>query len=179
MTGGGGPAGRERVALVLDATQLTLWVEPRTTLAEALAEAGDWVAVPQACEDGSCGSCTVIVDGRPVRACLLFAVQVEGAEVRTVASLADGADLHPLQQAFIDNFAIKCGLCTPGYLVLALAVLERDGTLADEAIEEILAANLCRCTGYRAIGLALKAARQQLAARAAGRPRDGAPSDAS
>ena len=106
------------------------------------------------CEHGICGACTVLLDGQPVRACLVFGVQADGSEVRTVEGLADGEQLSDLQQAFSDHHALQCGFCTPGFLMLAEAYLaERasaDG-LTEAEVRELVASNLCRCTGYQGI----------------------------
>ncbi|MBV9201624.1 MAG: (2Fe-2S)-binding protein, partial [Alphaproteobacteria bacterium] len=100
---------------------------------------------------GVCGACTVLVDDQPVRSCLMFAVQAEGTRVRTVEGLAAGGKLHPLQQAFWDNHGLQCGFCTPGFLMLAAGILEREPNIAEPELREALSANLCRCTGYQNI----------------------------
>ncbi len=104
-----------------------------------------------ACEQGECGSCTVYLDGQPVCACLVAAGQVAGRVVRTVEGLADGAELDPVQQAFHDAGAVQCGFCTPGLIVAAHDLLERDPAPDDPTIREALSGNLCRCTGYEKI----------------------------
>jgi len=125
--------------------------EPRTTLADFLREELTLTGTHLGCEHGVCGACTVLVDGEPVRSCLMLAVQARGTEVTTVEGLADGATLHPLQQAFMESFAFQCGFCTPGFVMSTLALL-RDEPDADEArIREELSGNLCRCTGYQSI----------------------------
>lgn len=133
-------------------------VEPRLTLADMLREECGLTGTHLGCEHGICGACTVLMDGAPVRACLLLAVQAEGAAIRTVEGLAaaDGT-LHPLQQAFADHHALQCGYCTPGFLMLALAMLEENPAMEEAEMVERLASNLCRCTGY--VGI-LKAVRQ-------------------
>jgi len=125
--------------------------EPRTTLADFLREELTLTGTHLGCEHGVCGACTVLVDGEPVRSCLMLAVQARGTEVTTVEGLADGDTLHPLQQAFMESFAFQCGFCTPGFVMSTLALL-RDEPDADEArIREELSGNLCRCTGYQSI----------------------------
>jgi aerobic carbon-monoxide dehydrogenase small subunit len=104
-----------------------------------------------ACEQGECGSCTVLLDGVPVCSCLVAAGQVEGRSVVTVEGLADGADLHPVQQAFVEAGAVQCGFCTPGLVVAVHDLLERDPAPDDADVREALAGNLCRCTGYEKI----------------------------
>jgi carbon-monoxide dehydrogenase small subunit len=137
-------------------------VEPRRTLADALREDCGLTGTHLGCEHGVCGACTVLVDGDPVRSCLMFAVQAEGAEIRTVEGLASGDELHPLQQAFWDHHGLQCGFCTPGFLMLAAGVLEKQPTIADEELRHVLASNLCRCTGYQNIIKAVRAAADQM-----------------
>ncbi len=116
-----------------------------------------------ACEQGECGSCSVYLDGEVVCACLVAAGQAVGREVVTVEGLADGADLHPVQQAFLDAGAVQCGFCTPGLLVTVHDLLARDATPHDAEIREALAGNLCRCTGYEKILDAVRDAAGRLA----------------
>jgi len=140
----------------------TISVEARRTLADALREDLGLTGTHLGCEHGICGACTVLMDGAPVRACLVLAVQAEGAAIRTVEGLAapDGP-LHPLQQAFADHHALQCGYCTPGFLMLAVAMLEENPAMEEAEMVERLSSNLCRCTGYAGI---LKAVRQVAAA---------------
>jgi len=133
-----------------------LTVEARRTLADMLRHDLGYTGTHLGCEHGICGACTVILDGQPARACLVFGVQADGAQVRTVEGLADGERLSDLQQAFSDHHALQCGFCTPGFLMLAEAYLsEADGqgdqSLTPEQARELVAANLCRCTGYQGI----------------------------
>ena len=131
-----------------------LVVEARRTLADMLRHDLGYTGTHLGCEHGICGACTVILDGQPARACLVFGVQADGAEVLTVEGLADGDQLSDLQQAFSDHHALQCGFCTPGFLMLAEAYLaERapaDG-LTEAEVRELVASNLCRCTGYQGI----------------------------
>jgi carbon-monoxide dehydrogenase small subunit len=106
----------------------------------------------------------VLVDGEPVRSCLMFAVQADGRQIRTVEGLANGAELHPLQQAFIENHGLQCGFCTPGFLMLATGVLEREPDISDEDLIDLLSSNLCRCTGYENIVKAVRAAAAKMSA---------------
>ena len=130
-------------------------VEPRRTLVEALRQECGLTGTHVGCEHGVCGACTIIMDGAPVRACLIFAVQADGAELRTVEGLGGSK----LQEAFMAHHGLQCGFCTPGFLMLATAVLERDPAASDEAIIDALSSNLCRCTGYAGIIAAVLAAR--------------------
>ena len=126
-------------------------VEPRKTLADVIRDECGLTGTHIGCEHGVCGACTVILDDDAIRSCLMFAVQAQGKRIRTVESLADGDKLHPLQAAFIAHHALQCGFCTPGFLMLAVNVLETDPDLTDEEILDILSSNLCRCTGYQNI----------------------------
>jgi carbon-monoxide dehydrogenase small subunit len=139
------------VSFMVNGEKRTISVEPRRTLADALRENCGLTGTHLGCEHGVCGACTVLLDGAPVRSCLMFAVQAEGAAVRTVEGLADGDKLHPLQQAFWDHHGLQCGFCTPGFLMLAVGVLDRDPEIGEAELREALSSNLCRCTGYQNI----------------------------
>jgi len=150
------------LALEVNGRSYAVRVEPRRTLADALREDCGLTGTHLGCEHGVCGACTILVNGDPVRSCLMFAVQAEGAEIRTVEGLADGEELHPLQQAFWDHHGLQCGFCTPGFLMLAAGVLERQPAIGDEELRHVLASNLCRCTGYQNIIKAVRAAADQM-----------------
>ena len=150
------------LALEVNGRSYAVRVEPRRTLADALREDCGLTGTHLGCEHGVCGACTILVNGDPVRSCLMFAVQAEGAEIRTVEGLADGDQLHPLQQAFWDHHGLQCGFCTPGFLMLAAGVLERQPAIGDEELRHVLASNLCRCTGYQNIIKAVRAAADQM-----------------
>lgn len=137
-------------------------VEPRRTLADALREDCGLTGTHLGCEHGVCGACTVLLDGNPVRSCLMFAVQVEGAQIRTVEGLAQGDKLHPVQQAFWDSHGLQCGFCTPGFLMLAVGILERNPDIGEAELREVLSSNLCRCTGYQNILKSVLAAAAEL-----------------
>jgi aerobic-type carbon monoxide dehydrogenase small subunit (CoxS/CutS family) len=133
-----------------------LTVETRRTLADVLRHDLGYTGTHLGCEHGICGACTVLVDGSPVRSCLVFGVQADGREVATVEGLADGEHLSDLQQAFSDHHGLQCGFCTPGFLMLAegyLAQREADGAgePTEAEVRELVASNLCRCTGYQGI----------------------------
>ena len=142
----------------------TVRVEPRKTLADTIREDCGLTGTHLGCEHGVCGACTILLDGAPVRSCLMFAAQAGGREIRTVEGLADGDELHPLQRAFIDRHALQCGFCTPGFLMLAVGVLEREPDIDEEGLREALASNLCRCTGYLNILDAVRDARAAMKA---------------
>jgi carbon-monoxide dehydrogenase small subunit len=137
-------------------------VEPRRTLADAIREDCGQTGTHVGCEHGICGACTVILDDDAVRSCLMFAVQAQGRRIRTVEGLADGGNLHPLQNAFITHHALQCGFCTPGFLMLAVNVLEKQPDITDDEIVDVLASNLCRCTGYQNIIKAVRAAAAEM-----------------
>jgi aerobic-type carbon monoxide dehydrogenase small subunit (CoxS/CutS family) len=137
-------------------------VEPRKTLVDAIREDCGLTGTHIGCEHGVCGACTVIVGGEAVRSCLMFAVQAQGRNIRTVEGLAAGDDLHPLQRAFITHHGLQCGFCTPGFLMLAVNALEQRPDIGDEDLLDILASNLCRCTGYQNIVKAVRAARDEM-----------------
>ena len=150
------------VTLVINGQTYTLQLEPRRTLVDAIREECGLTGTHTGCEHGVCGACTVLLDGDPVRACLMFAVQAQGSAIRTVEGLADGETLHPLQRAFMAHHGLQCGFCTPGFLMLTIGVLEREPDISDELLLEVLASNLCRCTGYQSIVAAVRAAVAEL-----------------
>lgn len=154
--------GQRDVMLRVNGTDRTVRVEPRRTLADALRDDCGLTGTHLGCEHGVCGACTVLLDGEPVRSCLVFAVQCEGAEIRTVEGLASAEDLHPLQEAFWEHHGLQCGFCTPGFLMLAAGLLESEPNPSDDRLVEVLSSNLCRCTGYQNIVAAVKAAAETM-----------------
>ncbi len=141
-----------QISLAVNGRQHELTVEARRTLADMLRHDLGYTGTHLGCEHGICGACTVLLDGAPVRACLVFGVQADGADVRTVEGLAHDGELSDLQQAFSDHHALQCGFCTPGFLMLAEAYLgEGHQDLTEEQARELVASNLCRCTGYQGI----------------------------
>ncbi len=145
------------VTLCLNGDVHRIRVEARRTLLDAIREDCGATGTHAGCEHGVCGACTVLLDGEPVRSCLMFAVQADGRELRTVEGLAKDGVLHKLQQSFIDHHALQCGYCTPGFLMLAAGLIEADPDLSDAALIDGLSANLCRCTGYANIVAAVRA----------------------
>jgi aerobic carbon-monoxide dehydrogenase small subunit len=137
-------------------------ISPNITLAELLREQFDLTGTKCSCGVGECGSCTVLVDGRPVLSCSTLAVAVRNKDILTIEGLADGSRLHPLQQAFIDAGAIQCGFCTPGMILTAKALLNENPAPTREEVKEGLAGNLCRCTGYVKIIDAVMAAAETM-----------------
>jgi carbon-monoxide dehydrogenase small subunit len=150
------------VTLTINGRDYPVTVEPRRTLADAIREDCGQTGTHIGCEHGVCGACTILIDGAPVRSCLMFAAQAEGKEIRTVEGLAQGDQLHPMQQAFMDHHGLQCGFCTPGFLMLAVGVLEREPNISDEDLIDVLSSNLCRCTGYQNIVKAVRAAAQEM-----------------
>jgi carbon-monoxide dehydrogenase small subunit len=156
---------RREITLTVNGRDYPIRVDPRRTLVDAIREDCGQTGTHIGCEHGVCGACTVLLDGEPVRSCLMFAVQAQGRQIRTVEGLANGEELHPLQQAFTENFALQCGFCTPGFLMLAAGVLERNPDIGEDELLDVLASNLCRCTGYETIVTAVRAAAARMGAR--------------
>ena len=152
------------IAVTVNGERVAERVEARRTLVDFLRDDLGLTGSHIGCEHGVCGACTVIVDGEAVRSCLMFAVQAQGRKIRTVESLANGNELHPLQRAFIAHHGLQCGFCTPGFLMLAVNTLEQKPDIGDEELLDVLASNLCRCTGYQNIVKAVKAARAEMRA---------------
>ena len=122
--------------------------EPRQTLLDALRYDLHLTGAKEGCGNGNCGSCTVLVNGEPVNSCLVFAIEMEGKEITTIEGLAQGNELHPLQQSFIDEGAVQCGFCTPGIILQAKAYLDSNPHPTEPEVRQAIAGNLCRCTGY-------------------------------
>lgn len=152
--------GKVVVRAVINGEECQFLADPRQTLLEVLREDLFLTGTKEGCGNGNCGACTVIVDGRAVNACLMLAVQAEGAKIVTVEGLASGVTLHPLQQAFLEEAALQCGICTPGFLMAAKALLDANPDPSEAEVRHYLAGNLCRCTGYdKIVRAVLKAAR--------------------
>jgi aerobic carbon-monoxide dehydrogenase small subunit len=122
--------------------------EPEQTLLDVLRDELDLTGSKEGCASGDCGACSIMLDGRLVCACLVLGAEVEGRAVETIEGMADGAELHPLQQKFLDHAALQCGVCTPGFLIAAKALLDRNPDPSETEVRYWLAGNLCRCTGY-------------------------------
>ncbi len=122
--------------------------EPRQSLLECLRDVIGLTGTKEGCNDGNCGACTVVFDGRIVTSCLVLGVEAQGKSITTIEGVACGSKLHPLQQAFLENAALQCGICTPGFIVAAKALLDQEPHPSEERIRFWLANNLCRCTGY-------------------------------
>jgi aerobic carbon-monoxide dehydrogenase small subunit len=157
---------KRHITLNINGENFAVSVEPRRTLVDVIREDCGRTGTHIGCEHGVCGACTVLVDGEPMRSCLMFAVQAVGHSIRTVEGLAKGNSLHPLQEAFMKHHALQCGFCTPGFLMLAVGALEKNPDLNDQEILDVLSSNLCRCTGYENIIKAVKAAANAMKAQA-------------
>lgn len=146
------------ISFTLNGEERTVEIQPFETLAYVLRERLGLTGTKIGCEEGECGACTVIVNGKAVTSCIYPAMKVDGAKVETIEGLASGEKLHPIQEAFIEHFAVQCGYCTPGFIMSTKALLDKNPSPSDEEIKEAIAGNLCRCTGYYQIMDAIKAA---------------------
>jgi carbon-monoxide dehydrogenase small subunit len=148
----GAPLRHERrITVTVNGEARTVAVEPRVLLAHLLRQGLALTGTHIGCDTTSCGACTVLVDGRPVKSCTMLAVQADGHEVTTVEGLAAASELHPLQEGFKEEHGLQCGFCTPGMMMSALALLERNPDPSEEDVRWALSGNLCRCTGYQNI----------------------------
>ncbi len=146
------------VTATINGTSQEFLCAPRQTLLEVLRDVLSLTGTKEGCSNGNCGACTVLLDGRPVDSCLVLAVEVDGCQVDTIEGMAVPDRLHPLQQAFLENAALQCGICTPGFLMSAKALLDRNDDPSEHEIRFALAGNLCRCTGYDKIVRAVQSA---------------------
>ena len=140
--------GVTHVQTTINGEQVNFLCEPRQSLLECLRDVLGLTGSKEGCNDGNCGACTVILDGRIVDSCLVLGVEVQGREITTIEGLATPEGLHPLQQAFLEHAALQCGICTPGFIVAAKGLLDQEKDVDEHRVREWLAGNLCRCTGY-------------------------------
>ncbi len=161
---------KKKITLEVNGVTETQEVEVGTTLLRFLRDALDLTGTKEGCNEGECGSCMVLLDGRPVNSCLVLAVEASGAKVTTIEGLSKDGVLHPIQTAFLAHTSIQCGFCTPGMVVTAVALLRDNPDPSDEDVRRALAGNLCRCTGYRQILDAVLGAAAALRATTAGEP---------
>jgi carbon-monoxide dehydrogenase small subunit len=147
-----------RVALTVNGAGYELELEPRELLVYVIRDRLGLTGTNVGCDTSSCGACTVLVDGVSAKSCTLLGVQVDGAEITTIEGLAANGELHPVQQAFHDHHALQCGFCTPGMVMAALSLIDEGAATSEAAIREGLEGNLCRCTGYHNIVMAVQAA---------------------
>jgi xanthine dehydrogenase YagT iron-sulfur-binding subunit len=146
------------VSLTINGTQHVLAIDPRTTLLDLLREHLDLTGTKKGCDQGQCGACTVLLDGRRINSCLTFAVMFEGRQITTIEGLAAAGTLHPLQQAFIDHDAFQCGYCTPGQLCSAAGLMAEGRAKTPDEIRELMSGNICRCGAYPNIVAAIQQA---------------------
>ena len=156
--------GLVHVSTTINGNQSDFLCEPRQSLLEVLRDVLGLTGTKEGCNDGNCGACTVILDGRTVDSCLVLAVEVEGSQITTIEGLATPEGLHPIQQAFLEQAALQCGICTPGFIVATKGLLDAEPDPDEERIRLWLAGNLCRCTGYDKIIRAVMQARDVMKA---------------
>jgi len=142
---------KHKICFTINGEVKEIEVEPNKTLLKMLREDLDLIGAKEGCGAGECGACTVLVDNEPVNSCLMLAVEVEGKEILTIEGLSEGINLDPIQESFINHNALQCGYCTPGMVMSAKALLNRNPHPTEKDIKEALAGNLCRCTGYQRI----------------------------
>jgi len=159
---------KKTITLEVNGVSETVEVEVGQTLLRFLRDGLDLTGTKEGCNEGECGSCMVLLDGRPVNSCLVLAVEADGAKVTTIEGLSSGG-LHPLQKAFLSHAAVQCGFCTPGMIVSAAALLREKPDPTEDDVRKALAGNLCRCTGYVNIIKAVRAAAEQMARRGGGK----------
>jgi xanthine dehydrogenase YagT iron-sulfur-binding subunit len=157
---GRGPAG-SRLTLTVNGESCVADVEPRVSLLDALREHLGLTGSKKGCDQGTCGACTVWVDGRRVLACLTLAASCEGHAITTIEGLATDGELHPMQRAFIEHDAFQCGYCTPGQIMSAVKLIEEDNASTDEDIAEFMSGNICRCAAYPNIRAAIRQVRDE------------------
>lgn len=155
---------KKDITLTINGRDHNVSVDPRWTLADVIRDHCGQTGTHLGCEHGICGACTILVDDSPVRSCLMFGIQADGKKIRTVEGLANGDEYHPLQKAFVENHALQCGYCTPGFLMLATGILEAQPDISDDDLNDVLSSNLCRCTGYANIIKAVRIARDEMKA---------------
>jgi carbon-monoxide dehydrogenase small subunit len=150
----------EQLRMKLNGHEVMVDIKPDALLIDVLRNQMQLTGTKEACGQGECGACTVLLDGEPVTSCLLPALKAQGREVITVEGLSPTGELHPLQKAFVEHGAVQCGFCTPGMLMSAKALLDRNPNPTEEEIKQAISGNLCRCTGYAKIVEAIKAVAQ-------------------
>jgi carbon-monoxide dehydrogenase small subunit len=141
-------AKKQLVETTINGEQVEFLCEPRQSMLESLRDVLGLTGSKEGCLTGDCGACTVLVDGRPVCSCLMLGTEAQGKQITTVEGLAEGNKLHPLQQKFLEDASLQCGICTPGFLMSAKSLLDRNPNPSEAEIRYALAGNLCRCTGY-------------------------------
>ncbi len=153
---------KSHISCTINGETVEFLCEPRNSLLEVLRDVLGLTGAKEGCNNGNCGACTVLMDGRPVDSCLVLGVEAEGSEIMTVEGIAQQGHLHPVQQCFLEGAALQCGICTPGFIVAAKALLDKKPNATEEEIRFDLAGNLCRCTGYDKIVRSVQAAAKLL-----------------
>jgi carbon-monoxide dehydrogenase small subunit len=153
---------KQEIELKVNGELFRVKVETRRTLLEVLRETLGLTGTKEMCNKGDCGGCTVLIDGKPVLSCLTLAIEAQGKDILTIEGLAKGYELHPIQQAFVDHGAIQCGYCSPGFIMSAKALLDRNPHPTEDEIKEGISNNICRCTGYVQIVEAIQAAAEMM-----------------
>jgi len=153
---------REEIVLKVNGVNYQLEVEPWRTLVEVLRETLGLTGTKKSCNEGECGACTVMMEGRPVASCLVLAMDAQGKEIVTIEGLSEGERLHPIQEAFLKHGAIQCGYCTPGMVISAKALLDQNPKPTVAEVRKAISGNLCRCTGYQHIVDSIRAASKMM-----------------
>ena len=158
---------KQLVSTTINGEPRQILCEARQSLLEVLRDEVGLTGCKEGCNNGNCGACSVLLDGQPVNSCLVFGLEVDGKEISTIEGIAQGGELHAVQQCFLEGAALQCGICTPGFIVTAKALLDKNPGASEEEIRFQLAGNLCRCTGYDKIIRAVMEAGEQMAETAA------------
>jgi carbon-monoxide dehydrogenase small subunit len=153
---------KQEIELKVNGELFRIKVETRRTLLEVLRETLGLTGTKEMCNKGDCGGCTVMIDGKPVLSCLTLAIEAQGKDILTIEGLAKGYELHPIQQAFVNHGAIQCGYCSPGFIMSAKALLDRNPNPTEDEIKEGISNHICRCTGYVQIVEAIQAAAEMM-----------------
>lgn len=154
---------KQLVSTTINGEPRQILCEARQSLLEVLRDEVGLTGCKEGCNNGNCGACSVLLDGQPVNSCLVFGLEVDGKEIATIEGIAQGGELHAVQQCFLEGAALQCGICTPGFIVTAKALLDKNPGASEEEIRFQLAGNLCRCTGYDKIIRAVMEAGEQMA----------------
>jgi aerobic-type carbon monoxide dehydrogenase small subunit (CoxS/CutS family) len=153
---------KKMLELTVNGEHYEVLVEPKTLLINVLRDQLGLTGAKRGCDSGSCGACTVLLNGKPVHSCSILALQANGGEILTIEGLADGPNLHPIQEAFLDHWALQCGFCTPGQIIAAKALLDENPNPTEEEVKIAMNGHICRCTGYNMITEAILDAAKRL-----------------
>lgn len=153
---------KKLLELTVNGEHYEVLVEPKTLLIDVLRDQLGLTGAKRGCDCGSCGACTILLNGKPVHSCSILALQANGSEILTIEGLADGPNLHPIQEAFLDHWALQCGFCTPGQIIAAKALLDENPNPSEEEVKIAMNGHICRCTGYNMITEAILDAAKRL-----------------